>query len=169
MRRILSLFRSSSAAEPRAPYEHLVAEARQKDWYLDGKVADDMDGRFAVLSSHVALAILRLERGSEEAVRASVALTEQFIADMDAQMRQIGFDTKLGKQVRGLVGALATRVDRWRRALEDEGDWQDATNFSIYRDAPPSEESATFAAERLRRFAERLDGADDDEVLEGQW
>lgn len=169
MRRILSLFRSSSAADVRAPYEHLVTEARQKPWYIDGKVSDDMDGRFAVLASHVALAILRLERGSEEAVRASVALTEQFIEDMDAQMRQLGFDTTIGKQVRGLVGALATRVDRWRSALEGEVDWQDATNFSVYRDDPPCEESATYAAESLKRFAERLDGADDDEVMEGRW
>lgn len=169
MRRILSLFRPSSGADAGAPYAALVAEARRPDWYRSGKVEDDMDGRFAVLSTLVALTILRLESGSEAAVRGSVSLTEHFIADMDAQMREIGFDTTIGKQVRGLVGALASRVDRWRSAAEDRDEWQAATNFSIYRDKPPCEESATYAAERLRRFAEQLDGADDDEVMQGQW
>ncbi|MBB3764847.1 ubiquinol-cytochrome C chaperone family protein [Sphingomicrobium lutaoense] len=169
MRRILSLFRSSSGADAGAPYAALVAEARRPEWYRDGRVEDDMDGRFAVLSSLVALTILRLERGSEEAVRGSVSLTEQFIADMDAQMREIGFDTTIGKQVRGLVGALASRVDIWRRAQDGEEEWQAASDFSIFRDKPPCEESATFAAERLRRFSEQLDGADDDEVMQGKW
>ncbi len=84
---------------------------------VEGGVADTLDGRFAVLASLAALAILRLEDGDEDAVRHSVALTESFIADMDAQMREIGFgDPSIGKQVRFMVGALASRVDRWRRA-----------------------------------------------------
>ena len=72
-------------------YSALVSEARRPAWYVDGGVADTLDGRFAVLSSLVALAILRLEDGEEAAARGSVALTESFIADMDAQMREVGF------------------------------------------------------------------------------
>ena len=79
----------------------VVAEARRPAWYREGAVADTMDGRFAVLSSLAALTILRLEDGDEDAVRHSVALTESFIADMDAQMREEGFgDPSIGKQVR---------------------------------------------------------------------
>ena len=67
-------------------------------------------GSLAVLATLVALAILRLEDGSDDAVRGSVALTESFIADMDAQMREEGFgDPSVGKQVRSMVGALASR------------------------------------------------------------
>ena len=73
-------------------------------------MADTLDGQFAVLARLMALAILRLEDGGEEAVRGSVALTESFIADMDAQMREEGFgDPSVGKQVRSMVGALAAR------------------------------------------------------------
>ena len=103
-----------------------------------GGVEDSLDGRFAVLSSLAALTILRLEDGEEDAVRHSVALTESFIADMDAQMREEGFgDPSIGKQVRLMVGALASRVDWWRRARAGEMDWNDAVRFSIYRDDPP--------------------------------
>ena len=150
-------------------YTALVGEARRPAWYVEGGVADTLDGRFAVLSSLVALAILRLEDGGEEAVRGSVALTESFITDMDAQMRQEGFgDPSVGKQVRSMVGALASRVERWRHARGGEVDWADAVRFSIYRDSPPAESAATFSGEALRRFDEGLSGASDEALLEGK-
>lgn len=150
-------------------YAALVAEARRPAWYVEGAVADTLDGRFAVLASLVALAILRLEDGGESAVRGSVALTESFIADMDSQMREQGFgDPSIGKQVRSMVGALASRVDRWRLARAGEGDWADAVRFSVYRDVlPETESAATFSGEALRRFDEGLAGASDEALLKG--
>jgi len=150
-------------------YGALVAEARRPAWYIDGGVADTLDGRFAVLSSLVALAILRLEDGGEAAVRGSVALTERFIADMDAQMREVGFgDPSIGRQVRSMVGALASRVDRWRLARSGEIEWADAVRFSVYRDSPPPiETAATFSGEALRRFDEGVSGAADEDLLKG--
>ena len=150
-------------------YAVLIAEARRPAWYVEGQVADTLDGRFAVLATVVALAILRLEDGDEEAVRGSVALTESFIADMDAQMREEGFgDPSIGKQVRTMVGALASRVDWWRRARAGEMEWSDAVRFSIYRDDPPESEAAvTFSSEALRRFDEGLGGIADRELIEG--
>ncbi|MDQ3075008.1 MAG: ubiquinol-cytochrome C chaperone [Pseudomonadota bacterium] len=150
-------------------YIALVAEARRPAWYVEGGVADTLDGRFAVLASLVALAILRLEDGGESAARGSVALTESFIADMDGQMREEGFgDPSIGKQVRSMVGALASRVDRWRHARGGEVDWADAVRFSIYRDTiPASETAATYSGEALRRFGEGLTGASDETLLKG--
>jgi cytochrome b pre-mRNA-processing protein 3 len=160
---------------PKAPdagalYDSVVAEARRPAWYREGGVEDTMDGRFAVLASLAALAILRLEEGDENAVRHSVALTESFIADMDAQMREVGFgDPSIGKQVRFMVGALASRVDWWRRARAGELDWSDAVRLSVYRDEPPESEAAvTFASEALRRFNEGLGGFSDRELMEGR-
>ena len=169
MKKLLDLFRSTPGASTQSLYAAIVAQARDKHWYLEGKVPDDMDGRFALLSSLVALTILRLEEGEEEAVRASVSLTEGFIADMDAQMREIGFDTTIGKQVRGLVGALAARVDRWRRAKDgNPEDWAAATRFCVYRDSTDLDESTlTYAAEQMRRFAERIGGEPDAKLLRG--
>jgi cytochrome b pre-mRNA-processing protein 3 len=168
MRSLFNRWRSPRS-EIQPLYTALIAEARRPDWYVEGGVADTLDGRFAVLATLVALAILRLEDGDEGAVRASVALTESFIADMDAQMREEGFgDPSVGKQVRSMVGALAARVDRWRHARGGEIDWADAVRFSIYRDSPPSIESAaTFSGEALRRFDEGLAGASDDAILKG--
>ena len=93
-------------------------------------------------------------------MRHSVALTESFIADMDAQMREEGFgDPSIGKQVRLMVGALATRVDWWRRARAGEMDWNDAVRFSVYRDDPPmlgaGRDFLLGSAEALQRGARR--------------
>lgn len=169
MRSIMAMLRPKGA-DAGALYDAVVAEARRPSWYREGGVADTMDGRFAVLSTLAALAILRLEEGDEEAVRHSVALTESFITDMDAQMRERGFgDPSLGKQVRMLVGALAARIDWWRRARDEEMEWADAVRLSIYRDDPPLAEAAlTFTGEALKRFNEGLAGIHDRELLEGR-
>ena len=168
MRSIMAMLRPKGA-DAGALYAAVVAEARRPAWYQEGGVADTLDGRFAVLASLSALAILRMEEGGEEAVRHSVAFTESFIADMDAQMRQEGFgDPSIGKQVRSMVGALASRVDRWREARAGNGEWIDVVRFSIYRDAPPAAESAlTYSSEALRRFDEGLGGASDRNIIEG--
>jgi cytochrome b pre-mRNA-processing protein 3 len=169
MRSLMAMLRPKGA-DAGALYNAVVVEARRPAWYREGAVADTMDGRFAVLSSLTALAILRLEDGDEDAVRHSVALTESFITDMDAQMREEGFgDPSIGKQVRSMVGALATRVDWWRRAREAELDWNDAVRLSVYRDDLPEAETAvTYSTEALRRFNEGLGGVSDRDLLEGR-
>jgi cytochrome b pre-mRNA-processing protein 3 len=152
-------------------YAALVAEARRPDWYRQGGAEDSLDGRFAVLASLVALAILRLEAGGEDAARAGVSLTEAFIADMDAQMREAGFgDPSLGKQVRHMVGALASRVERWRAVTDNAtpAEWAEAVRFSLHREATVDESAATFAAESLRRFHEGLGGKSDDDIVAGR-
>ncbi len=85
-------------------------------------------------------------------------------------MREEGFgDPSIGKHVRSLVGALATRVDWWRQARDAELDWNDAVRLSIYRDVPPETESAvTYSTEALRRFNEGLGGTHDRDVIEGR-
>jgi cytochrome b pre-mRNA-processing protein 3 len=89
---------------------------------------------------------------------------------MDAQMREQGFgDPSIGKQVRFMVGALANRVDWWRRARSGELDWNDAVSLSVYRDAPPESEAArTFAGEALKRLNEGLGGFSDRDLIEGR-
>lgn len=169
MRSLMAMLRPK-APDAGALYDAVIAEARRPAWYREGAVQDSLDGRFAVLASLSALTILRLEDGDEDAVRHSVALTESFISDMDAQMRQVGFgDPSIGKQVRFMVGALASRVDWWRRARTGELDWDDAVRLSIYRDElPPAEAAVTFTSEALRRLNEGLGGKSDREVIEGR-
>ncbi|MES2135581.1 MAG: ubiquinol-cytochrome C chaperone family protein [Pseudomonadota bacterium] len=105
--------------------------AREPHWYVEGKVADTLDGRFAMLATIVALILVRLERAGEGGNAVSVALTERFIAVMEAEHRELGLgDPTLGKTVRKLVGALGRRTELWRRATA-AGDWARAARDSL--------------------------------------
>ena len=152
-----------------AAYDAAVNAARVPHWYRSGAMPDTMDGRFAVLATVLALVTLRIEDGGDKHRGAAVALTEAFIADMDAQMREQGFDATLGKQVRHLVGSLASRVDRWRQALAGDGDWSDTVRRSLYRDDPVGNEALAHSADECRALADRLAALDIDVVVVGRW
>ena len=150
-----------------ALYRAAVAEARRPDWYREAGVPDTLDGRFAVLATLLALIDIRLERGSDDARALGPRLAESFIADMDVQMREQGFgDPSLGKQVRVMVGSLASRVERWRRAVEAIEPWEDAARASLYGE-PPEESAAAKGVEATRAFWARLQATDDGELIRG--
>ena len=162
------LFANDRPARPL--FEAIVAEARRPFWYVEGGVPDTVEGRFAMLALLTALVVLRLERGGDEARRASVALTECFIDEMDGEVRQMGIgDPTLSKQVGGMVGALGRRVGRFRELLASGGDWQEAVNASLYRGAVPGDSQQRQSLEAVRALWASLDGAGDSAVLSGQW
>ena len=160
--------RRSSEPDGTALYAAIVAETRRKEYYLGAAVPDTIDGRFAVLSSLLALADIRLGQGDEAARAVAPRLTERFIADMDVQMREAGFgDPSLGKQVRMMVGSLASRVERWQQVIDYGAAWDEAVVPSLYRDAPPDEAAIEAGSALLRDWWQRLGDASDAELVEG--
>jgi cytochrome b pre-mRNA-processing protein 3 len=150
-------------------FERVVAEARQPHWYLAGGVPDSLEGRFAMLATLCALAIVRIE-AQENSARESAALTERFVEAMDAEHRQMGMnDPALGKRVRKLVSALARRAGEWRQAIAGEVEWKDATLSSVYRDEQPPSTAVVHTAEALRSVWQRMKQATDEALAEGQF
>lgn len=167
-----SLFARLRPAQPpsSAAYDAAVNAARAPHWYREGQVPDTMDGRFAVLATVLALVSLRLEEGGETSNPAAVTMTEAFIADMDAQMREAGFgDPSLGKQVRSMVGSLASRVDRWRTLFAGPDGWDDTVRRSLYRDAPVGAPALEHSIAELKLLGDALHAADPAAVGEGRW
>ena len=165
----LPFFGARKLADAGPLYAAIVAEARRPGWYRDGGVPDTMDGRFAVLASLLALADIRLERGADGARELGPRLTECFIADMDVQMREAGFgDPSLGKQVRMMVGSLASRIDRWRQAVEAIAPWEEVALASLYRDSAPDGGAAAKGIEATREWWRRLQEAGDTAIAEGR-
>ena len=115
-------------------FDAITSIAREPHWFVEGKVPDTLDGRFAVLATVTALAMVRLEREGTEGDALSVALTERFIEVMESEHRELGLgDPTLGKTIRKLVGKLARRTELWRLATGDRLDWAEAARESVYK------------------------------------
>jgi cytochrome b pre-mRNA-processing protein 3 len=147
----------------------LTAEARRPGWYVEGEVPDTLDGRFVVLATVTALALVRLERGGGEGNRASVALTERFVEVMESEHRELGLgDPTLGRVVRKLVGMLARRTDLWRDATAGDADWNETTRASLYKEEVP-EEAIEHSAAAIRSLWQRLDRAALEQLEKGKF
>lgn len=167
MRSLMRLFRSEpSLARPL--YDTLVARARQPHWYREGGVPDTVEGRFAMLTTLLALVDVRLESGGDEARRTSVGISECFIDDMTGELRQMGVgDPVVSKRVGGLVGALAGRVGAWRRAIQGEESWAQVMGRSVYRESLPSVDAADHVERQLRGFWAALQAQGDEALANG--
>jgi cytochrome b pre-mRNA-processing protein 3 len=149
-------------------FESATAIARRPHWYVEGRVPDTLDGRFAVLASVLALVLVRLEAEGDEGNALAVALTERFIAVMEAEHREIGLgDPGLGRTVRKLVGALEWRTDAWRLAVGRERGWTTNTEDSLYKgEAAP--EAVEHCAEALQGLWGKLESASLEALRQGE-
>lgn len=160
-----SLFtRKDERAALRPLYAAAVARGREPHWYLEGGVADSIDGRFDMIAAILCAIMLRLE--TLDAPVESVKLTELFIEDMDGQIRQIGFgDVVVGKQVGHMVGALGGRLTAYRAGFAGEASLEEALTRNLYRGAEPAADELAYVAAQLRAFVAMLDACDLDGLL----
>jgi cytochrome b pre-mRNA-processing protein 3 len=161
------LFGSLTAQPARgaALFDAATREARDPRWYRDGKVPDTLEGRFALLTTVIAMVMVRLEALGEDGGRLSVALTERFVEVMESEHRELGIgDPTLGKTVRKLVAALSRRVDVWRAALAGRLAWAEAASDSL----AGGSDSAAYREKSLRALADRLEASSLEQLADGQ-
>lgn len=158
------LFARSDPKDAMQPLYHaIVQEGRRPHWYLQGQVADSIDGRFDMIVAILAQVLIRLE--AMDAAQESVWLTELFVDDMDGQLRQEGIgDVVVGKHIGRMVSALGGRLSAYREALAGNGALRDAIERNLYRGAPPSPEAVAHVESSLRGSWSRL-GAQSREAL----
>ena len=152
------LRRPADAHEALQPLWHAtVVAARDPLWYRELGVADTVAGRFDMITLALALVLLRLEREPDRA-DAMARLTELFVEDMDAQLRESGVgDLVVGKHVGKLMATLGGRLGALREALPlGESAVADviARNVSLLDGAGP--EPLASALLKLRTSWERL-------------
>jgi cytochrome b pre-mRNA-processing protein 3 len=146
-------------------FEAVTHEARQPHWYVEGEVPDSLDGRFAVLATVTALVLVRLESGADSDDGAGVALTERFVAVMEAEHRELGLgDPALGRKVRKLVSALGRRVELWRLAVA-ESDFGEAAEESL--DLEGNDAAREHCSRALQDLWARLEATATADVEEG--
>lgn len=153
--------------EAAALYAAVVTRARAPHWYIGGKVADTIDGRFDMVAAVLSMVLLRLE-AEPAAAKTSVALAERFVDDMDPQLRQIGIgDLVVGKHIGRMMSMLGGRLGAYRDGLAN-GDLTPALVRNLYRERPPSEAAVAHVRERLEAFSAALARTEHDALLGGQ-
>lgn len=151
-------------------YDAVVARARRPHWYLDGAVPDTLDGRFDMVAAVLAMVLLRLEQ-APDGTDASVRLTERFVDDMDAQVRQIGFgDMVVGKHVGMMMGMLGGRLGAYRDGLAapDDGVLDAALVRNLYRGVAPGTDALAHVRGELKALRRGLDSSSVAELMEGR-
>lgn len=163
------LFNRSSGRDTLAPlYAAIVAEARNPYWYIEGGVADTIDGRFDMVAAILSIALVRLEHEDDDGAAKAALLTETFVDDMDGQLRQQGIgDVVVGKHIGKMMSALGGRLTVYRQGLTGAGDLPDALRRNLYRGSPPSEEALANATMRIRTIADAVNEAPVDRLLSG--
>lgn len=139
-------------------YNAVVEEARDPAWYLQGGVADTMDGRFDMVAGLLSLALIRLESEGADGAAPSALLAEIFVDDMDGQLRQDGIgDIVVGKHIGRMMAALGGRIGAYRAAFDGEGTLEEALQRNLYRGDEPAAADMAFAAARMRAIRDALD------------
>jgi cytochrome b pre-mRNA-processing protein 3 len=152
------LFSSTDERAAVAPlYAAIIAEARQPHWYLDGRVADTIDGRFDMINAVLALVLARMEGLGEAAHMPSTLLAETFVNDMDGQLRELGIgDIVVGKHIGKMMAALGGRLGAYREGFRPGGDPRAALLRNLYRGEDPGEAALDHVQGALVALAEQL-------------
>ena len=150
-------------------YAAVVATGRDPAWYRQGAVPDTVDGRFDMVAAITALVLLRLEAEGEAGRQPAVHLTELFVDDMDASLRQIGIgEYVVGKHIGRLMSALGGRLGALRDARAGDGGFEPAVRRNIFHDSPPNDEALAFVTGRLAAFSAALDARPLGALLAGE-
>ena len=98
-------------------WHRVIALSRTPAFYAQDRVADTVEGRFDMVTTVLAVTLLRME--ASPALRPACALiTELFVEDMDGQLRESGVgDVVMGKHMGKLMAALGGRLGALRSAF----------------------------------------------------
>jgi cytochrome b pre-mRNA-processing protein 3 len=100
-------------------YGSIVTQARAPIFYTAWGVPDSVQGRFEMLVLHVCVVLGRLQQEEGQGGELARAVSEAFIADMDASMREMTFgDLAVPREIARTAAALFDRHSAYRRSLK---------------------------------------------------
>ena len=136
-------------------YRAAVAAARRPAVMLALGVPDTLDGRFELVTLHVALLLRRVQR-APALDGLGQGLVDLFVADMDQSLREMGAgDLSVGKKVRRMASAFYGRLDAYSDGLDRGGDLAAAAERNLYGTL----EAAPGQAERAAAYIRAVEAA----------
>jgi len=167
LQRLFGANNADSRERLRPLYLAIIAKGRELHWYDAGLVPDTLDGRFDMISSTLAMVLLRMEEipdsGQDQAW-----LTELFVEDMDAQMRETGLgDVVIAKDIGKVMSILGGRLGAFRGAFDDEARLNGSIKRNIYEGETVDPAAHRHVAKQLSAFWQRLLACDADALIAG--
>src|ERR1041385_4793859 len=131
--------RSAAPSPAEALYLGLVRQARQPAFYARCGVPDSVDGRFDMITLHMALLLLRLKAEGPAAADLGQALFDTLFADMDRSLREMGVgDLGVGKRVKEMGKAVYGRLAAYEAGLAGApGELEAALTRNLYGTVTP--------------------------------
>ncbi|MES1991156.1 MAG: ubiquinol-cytochrome C chaperone family protein [Pseudomonadota bacterium] len=153
--------RSEQEQEAYAIYAALVSQARLPAHYLNGGVADTIEGRFEMVALHAFLVLRRLRKVADHEAEQSQALGQKvfdiLFDDMDQTLREIGIsDLKVGKEIKTMAEAFYGRVGAYDEGL-DSFDGDGALAAALERNVFAGTEIAPEVLAAMVAYVRRVD------------
>lgn len=136
------LFSARSRREKEAAeriYAACLQAARQPALFTAFAVADTLQGRFEMLTLHLFPVLHRLMHAPGDDPALARLVSEAFVNDMDAALREIGVsDVAVPKRMKTLYRSFAGRIAAYKSAIEAGGG---ALEAAVARNVYPDAES----------------------------
>jgi cytochrome b pre-mRNA-processing protein 3 len=149
-----------------------VTQARGQTFYADWRVPDTLQGRFEMIVLHLALLLRRLAAEGEAGRSLAILLNEEFVVDMDDNMRELTFsDLRVPKEVKRATAALFDRHAAYLAALArpDDISLAGAVEAQLAYLASGSDRiDVRSLAGYVRRCADALDAQPGRQILAGR-
>lgn len=112
--------RSQTAEDALRLLDAVTLTSRNFAFFGEGRVPDTLEGRFALMTIHGALALIRLKQDPQSAGLAQ-AFTDVLFRQFDAGLREAGVgDTSVPKRMHKMAGEFYGRLDAYEQALGDD-------------------------------------------------
>jgi len=110
--------RSHPLNPAQALYAAVVRQARQPEFYGEGRVSDTVEGRFELLALHGFLVLHRLKREGDATRSLAQGMFDTMFEDLDRNLREIGIgDLGVGKRIKLLAENFYGRIKVYEEGL----------------------------------------------------
>jgi len=152
-------------------YLKIVQQSRRQEFYLQGGVADTIDGRFDLLVLNVYLVMRRLKDIGPGAGKLSQALFDEMFSNLDGDLREMGIgDLSIGKKVQKMAEAFYGRVEGYEAGLKhkDPAVLKEALMRNLYRATPVAGTSVDLMYDYMSRQSQSLAEQAPADILTGE-
>lgn len=107
--------------DARRIYFRILEQARQPEFFGDGRYADDFDGRIDTIALHMSIMMARLRDEDADGRLLNQALFDEMKDDFEVSLREEGIsDTGVKRRIKPMIGHFYDRLKHYTDALASD-------------------------------------------------